>query len=98
MEPVMPLAVLFFAALWAGCQNALAGGGSFLTLPALMLTGMDAPNSTSSANCLWQLRQSFMGHELTGLYLFLPTRLCITTARASERLYLSSKCLLRQNN
>lgn len=42
MEPVMPLAVLFFAALWAGCQNALAGGGSFLTLPALMLTGMDA--------------------------------------------------------
>jgi uncharacterized membrane protein YfcA len=42
MEPAMPLVVLFFAALWAGCQNALAGGGSFLTLPALMLTGMDA--------------------------------------------------------
>jgi len=42
MEPVMPLAVLFLAALWAGCQNALAGGGSFLTLPALILTGMDA--------------------------------------------------------
>lgn len=41
MEHV-PLAVLFFAALWAGCQNALAGGGSFITLPALMLTGMDA--------------------------------------------------------
>lgn len=41
MEP-MPLVVLFFAALWAGCQNALAGGGSFITLPALMLTGMDA--------------------------------------------------------
>jgi uncharacterized protein len=33
---------LFFAALWAGMQNALAGGGSFITLPALMLTGMDA--------------------------------------------------------
>jgi uncharacterized membrane protein YfcA len=38
----MPLAVLFFAALWAGCQNALAGGGSFVTLPTLMFTGMDA--------------------------------------------------------
>jgi len=38
----MPLIVLFLAALWAGCQNALAGGGSFLTLPALILTGMDA--------------------------------------------------------
>jgi uncharacterized protein len=34
--------VLFGAALWAGVQNALAGGGSFITLPALMLTGMDA--------------------------------------------------------
>jgi uncharacterized membrane protein YfcA len=38
----MALLVLFLAALWAGCQNALAGGGSFVTLPALMLTGMDA--------------------------------------------------------
>jgi uncharacterized membrane protein YfcA len=37
MESYMPL-----ASLWAGCQNALAGGGSFLTLPALILTGMDA--------------------------------------------------------
>jgi uncharacterized protein len=38
----MPLVVLFVAALWAGAQNALAGGGSFITLPALMFTGMDA--------------------------------------------------------
>ena len=38
----MILAALFLAALWAGMQNALAGGGSFITLPALMLTGMDA--------------------------------------------------------
>jgi uncharacterized membrane protein YfcA len=36
------LAALFVAALWAGLQNALAGGGSFITLPALMLLGMDA--------------------------------------------------------
>jgi uncharacterized membrane protein YfcA len=38
----MSLVVLFLAALWAGVQNALAGGGSFITLPSLMLTGMDA--------------------------------------------------------
>jgi uncharacterized protein len=38
----MALLVLFLAALWAGVQNALAGGGSFITLPALMFTGMDA--------------------------------------------------------
>ncbi len=34
--------VLILASLWAGAQNALAGGGSFITLPALMWTGMDA--------------------------------------------------------
>ena len=38
----MILGLLFLVALWAGLQNALAGGGSFITLPALMLTGMDA--------------------------------------------------------
>ncbi|HSS14521.1 MAG TPA: sulfite exporter TauE/SafE family protein [Rhizomicrobium sp.] len=36
------LIILFFVAVWAGVQNALAGGGTFLTLPALMLTGMSA--------------------------------------------------------
>ncbi len=34
--------ILFVASIWAGAQNALAGGGSFITLPSLMLTGMDA--------------------------------------------------------
>ena len=38
----LSLIILFFAALWAGTQNALAGGGSFVTLPALMFTGLDA--------------------------------------------------------
>lgn len=38
----MTFLILFLASLWAGIQNALAGGGSFLTLPSLMLTGMDA--------------------------------------------------------
>src|SRR5271157_6362196 len=36
------LLVLFVASIWAGAQNALAGGGSFITLPSLMFTGMDA--------------------------------------------------------
>lgn len=35
------LLVLFVAALWAGTQNALAGGGSFVTLPALIASGLD---------------------------------------------------------
>jgi uncharacterized protein len=38
----MSIIPLFFVAVWAGAQNALAGGGSFITLPALMFIGMDA--------------------------------------------------------
>ena len=40
--PALRLGLLFGAALWAGTQNQLAGGGSFITLPALILAGMDA--------------------------------------------------------
>ena len=36
------LILLFLVAVWAGIQNALAGGGTFLMLPALMVTGMTA--------------------------------------------------------
>ncbi len=34
--------ILFAAAFWAGIQNTLAGGGTFITLPALIFTGMNA--------------------------------------------------------
>jgi uncharacterized membrane protein YfcA len=34
--------LLLLAGVWAGAQNALAGGGSFVTLPALMAAGLDA--------------------------------------------------------
>jgi uncharacterized protein len=37
---MMWLVVLFCCGLWAGLQNALAGGGSFITLPVLILSGM----------------------------------------------------------
>lgn len=33
--------LLFVAGLWAGVQNALAGGGSFITLAALVAGGLD---------------------------------------------------------
>src|ERR1700751_2439765 len=39
---LMTFLILFLASVWAGIQNALAGGGSFITLPSLILTGMDA--------------------------------------------------------
>ena len=42
--------LLFGAGVWAGAQNALAGGGSFVTLPALIASGLDprAANITST--------------------------------------------------
>ena len=36
------LVAVALAGLWAGAQNALAGGGSFVTFPALLLLGLDA--------------------------------------------------------
>jgi uncharacterized membrane protein YfcA len=45
-----PFLVLFTACFAAGIMNTLAGGGSFLTFPALLLTGLDprAANITST--------------------------------------------------
>jgi uncharacterized membrane protein YfcA len=46
----MLLVLVLLAGLWAGLQNALAGGGSFVTLPALIVSGMSplAANITST--------------------------------------------------
>jgi len=34
--------ILFAVAVWAGIQNALAGGGTFVTFPTLLMAGLDA--------------------------------------------------------
>jgi uncharacterized protein len=54
--------LLALAGLWAGVQNALAGGGSFVTLPVLILSGLDAraANITSTIAL-------FPGQVTTGL-------------------------------
>jgi len=46
----MILLLLSAAGFWAGMQNALAGGGSFITFPALLFAGLDprAANITST--------------------------------------------------
>jgi len=48
------LFVLYAAAFIGGAANALAGGGTFLVFPALLLTGMDSivANATSAAAML----------------------------------------------
>jgi uncharacterized membrane protein YfcA len=51
---VAQAALLFAAALWAGAQNSVAGGGSFITFPALVVTGVPVikANATSTV-ALW---------------------------------------------
>jgi uncharacterized membrane protein YfcA len=63
----MLLALLFVAGLWAGLQNTLAGGGSFITLPMLMLYGMPplAANITSTVALFpGQLTSGWAGRSL----------------------------------
>lgn len=48
---VLQGAALFFAAILAGALNSVAGGGSFITFPTLLLTGVPAipANATNAA-------------------------------------------------
>jgi len=59
--------VLFLAGVWAGAQNALAGGGSFVTLPTLILSGLDAraANITSTIALFpGQMTTGFAGRRM----------------------------------
>jgi uncharacterized protein len=55
------LLALFVASIWAGAQNALAGGGSFITFPALILTGMDARAANITSTVAMFPAQIIMG-------------------------------------
>jgi len=59
--------LLLLAGVWAGAQNALAGGGSFVTLPVLLLSGIDAraANITSTVALFpGQMTTGFAGRAL----------------------------------
>jgi len=46
--------LLFFAALFGGALNAVAGGGSFITFPTLLFTGVPAiPANATNTVALW---------------------------------------------
>lgn len=66
----MLIALILLAGLWAGLQNALAGGGSFITLPVLILSGMTplAANITSTVALFpGQVSTGLAGrHQVTG--------------------------------
>ncbi|MEI9984411.1 MAG: sulfite exporter TauE/SafE family protein [Aliidongia sp.] len=73
----MDTALIFGAAFLAGVLNAIAGGGSFLTFPALVFTGVPpiianasstvavSPGSFASA---WGYRNDFVPFEKIGLW------------------------------
>jgi uncharacterized membrane protein YfcA len=63
----MLLLLIFLAGIWAGIQNTLAGGGSFVTLPALILSGMSplAANITSTVALFpGQITSGYAGRKL----------------------------------
>jgi uncharacterized membrane protein YfcA len=63
----MLLGLILIAGLWAGLQNTLAGGGSFITLPALILSGMSplAANITSTVALFpGQVTSGYAGRSL----------------------------------
>ncbi len=63
----MLITLIFVAGLWAGLQNTLAGGGSFITLPVLILSGMTplAANITSTVALFpGQITSGFAGRQL----------------------------------
>jgi len=63
----MMLLLVFLAGIWAGVQNSLAGGGSFVTLPALIVSGMSplAANITSTVALFpGQITAGYAGRKL----------------------------------
>jgi uncharacterized membrane protein YfcA len=63
----MLLGLIFIAGIWAGLQNSLAGGGSFVTLPMLIISGMSplAANITSTVALFpGQVTSGFAGRSL----------------------------------
>ena len=61
------LVLIFLAGLYAGAQNALAGGGSFITFPTLLLAGLNplaANMSSTIALFPSQIATSIAGRKL----------------------------------
>jgi uncharacterized membrane protein YfcA len=57
------LLLILLVGFYAGTQNTLAGGGSFITFPALLLAGLDplAANITSTVALFPNQMTSFWG-------------------------------------
>ncbi len=68
-QPLHVLALIALAGLYAGTQNALAGGGSFITFPVLLLAGLNplaANMSSTIALFPSQITTAIAGRKLVG--------------------------------
>jgi hypothetical protein len=80
LEPILSVFIVCAAAFLAGNLNALAGGGSFITLPALIFLGISPinANTTSAASLLPGYFGSVIGFK--NLYRDLDRKHIITLA------------------
>src|SRR5215831_20318640 len=92
--------LLVIAALGAGLMNAIAGGGSFLTFPALVFTGVPSivANATSTVALFpgvlasaWAYRHDFNGLDKIPLKPALAASIAGGIAGALLLLYTSQK-------
>lgn len=76
---ILQLAVFFVAGAGAGLLNALAGGGSFITVPLLMFTGLE-PTVANATNRLGVWLQSFFGYRKYDKIGYFPKKYCLAVA------------------
>jgi len=81
----LPLVTLAIAGLAAGFINAIAGGGSLLTLPALIFTGLDAhaANATNRIAVLFQSGAALVSYGSEGAPLPAKARVLAAPAALS---------------
>jgi len=72
---ILQLILLFFAGLFAGVINALAGGGSFMTVPLLIFTGLE-PTVANATNRLAVWIQCFFGTRKLYQMGYFPRNYC----------------------
>lgn len=102
-EPLIRMVLLMIAAFLGGALNAAAGGGTFLTLPALMLVGVPpvAANATSNLVLLpgyfastWGFREELRGGN-TGILAWMSLVSLIGGAVGAVLLLLTSNHAFR---
>ena len=88
MHDLVGYAFLAVAGLAAGWVNSFAGAGSLLTLPALMLTGLDASaaNATNRIAVLVQNAASLVAYERSGVHVSRAAMALALPAMASAAL------------